>query len=535
MRRFIALAVIALFVTGAAPAAMASSDLATAVVYDPPVTGPVVDGFRPPITLYGAGNRGLDYATRPGDEVRAAADGFVTFAGQVAGALHVVVAHSDGVRTSYSFLAQVAVREGERVARGRALGRAGSSFHFGARVGGRYLDPSVLFGGVAVSDAIRLVADDGLPLDAHLDDRGLLAAVVVAAGGVVRPVAAVSARWAGTATSAVAATTAAGAVAGAVRLPPGLDVVAGAGWSSLAAVPSFVAGEECTRRDVPPPTLTARHVAVLVGGLGSSSGHASVLSVRAATLGYAAADVLQFSYRGGTTTTSTYAAADTTVDLRRSAARLRALLRAVTAAHPGVPLDVIAHSQGGLVARAALATGPVAGVAALITLGTPHHGAPLATAMAVTRRTVSGRAAQQGLRALTHSPLPVPSPGVAQLAETSDFVRWLDSVPLPEHVQVTSIAARGDLVVPSPRAWLEGADNVVVPVGGLDQHTTLPGSPAATREIALALAHRPPTCEGLVRRLADVVAGEIITQDEQLLTASLAAGAFAADGAMLGL
>src|SRR5687767_7874695 len=77
--------------------------------YQPPVDAEVVDGFRPPATRFGAGNRGLEYGTTPGTEVRAAADGRVTFAGSVAGTRHVTVLHDDGVRTSYSFLDRIEV------------------------------------------------------------------------------------------------------------------------------------------------------------------------------------------------------------------------------------------------------------------------------------------------------------------------------------------------------------------------------------------------------------------------------------------
>src|SRR5688572_15830060 len=72
--------------------------------YAPPVDAPVVDPFRPPAGPFGAGNRGLEYGTPPGTEVRAAADGTVVFAGSVAGTRHVTVKHADGLRTSYSFL-----------------------------------------------------------------------------------------------------------------------------------------------------------------------------------------------------------------------------------------------------------------------------------------------------------------------------------------------------------------------------------------------------------------------------------------------
>src|SRR5205085_1070721 len=79
------------------PAATAATAAAGADAgYRPPVDASVVDPFRPPPQPWAAGNRGLDYATRPGQEVRAAADGEVVFAGAVADSLHVVLLHPDG-------------------------------------------------------------------------------------------------------------------------------------------------------------------------------------------------------------------------------------------------------------------------------------------------------------------------------------------------------------------------------------------------------------------------------------------------------
>jgi murein DD-endopeptidase MepM/ murein hydrolase activator NlpD len=69
--------------------------------YVPPVDAPVVDPFRPPASAFGAGNRGLTYDLPSGTPVRASADGHVTYAGTVAGTLHVTVLHPDGLRTSY--------------------------------------------------------------------------------------------------------------------------------------------------------------------------------------------------------------------------------------------------------------------------------------------------------------------------------------------------------------------------------------------------------------------------------------------------
>src|SRR5690348_15131411 len=97
-------AVVALTLTAVSPPSAAAVP-PSRVSYVPPVDAPVVDPFRPPITPYGPGNRGLDYGTQPGDPVRASAEGEVIFAGQVGGTLHVTIRHADGLRTSYSFLA----------------------------------------------------------------------------------------------------------------------------------------------------------------------------------------------------------------------------------------------------------------------------------------------------------------------------------------------------------------------------------------------------------------------------------------------
>jgi murein DD-endopeptidase MepM/ murein hydrolase activator NlpD len=72
--------------------------------------------------------------------------------------LHVTIAHADGVRTSYSFLASIDVARGQTVEQGGVVGRAGDRFHFGARIGTVYVDPAVLFG--AGPTVVALVPHD---------------------------------------------------------------------------------------------------------------------------------------------------------------------------------------------------------------------------------------------------------------------------------------------------------------------------------------------------------------------------------------
>ncbi|MDQ6697436.1 MAG: peptidoglycan DD-metalloendopeptidase family protein [Actinomycetota bacterium] len=142
------------------PARVGTTDRAT-VTYRPPVDAPVTDPFRAPLTPYGPGNRGIDYATAPGTSVRAAADGTVAFAGPVAGGLHVTVLHADGIRTTYSFLAAIRVVRGEMVRGGDEVGVAGAMLHIGARRGDTYIDPASLWGRAAGPPAVRLVPLDG--------------------------------------------------------------------------------------------------------------------------------------------------------------------------------------------------------------------------------------------------------------------------------------------------------------------------------------------------------------------------------------
>jgi murein DD-endopeptidase MepM/ murein hydrolase activator NlpD len=115
--------------------------------YEPPVPGPITDHFDPPPCPWCTGNRGIDYATAPGQPVRASERGVVTFAGQVGGDLFVVVTHPDGLRTTSAYLASISVKIGQTVAKGDVLGLAASSLHFGVRRGDRYLDPELLLAG----------------------------------------------------------------------------------------------------------------------------------------------------------------------------------------------------------------------------------------------------------------------------------------------------------------------------------------------------------------------------------------------------
>ncbi len=110
----------------------------------PPVPGAVVAPFAP-VGQY-AGHWGVDLAVPLGGTVGAAGAGTVTFSGAIAGRLSLTINHGGGVRTSYSFLASLAVGRGAVVEAGRVVGTSGvhdgrPSVHVSLRLGERYLDP----------------------------------------------------------------------------------------------------------------------------------------------------------------------------------------------------------------------------------------------------------------------------------------------------------------------------------------------------------------------------------------------------------
>ncbi|PSJ26316.1 hypothetical protein B7P34_23615, partial [Streptosporangium nondiastaticum] len=119
--------------------------------------------WRPPPVPWAAGHRGVDLVARPGQAVRAAAPGTVSFAGTVAGRGVVSVKHpgtgDPPLRTTYEPVDAV-VKEGDEVAAGQVIGTlqagpflshclkgtggaagSGACLHWGLLRGKIYLDP----------------------------------------------------------------------------------------------------------------------------------------------------------------------------------------------------------------------------------------------------------------------------------------------------------------------------------------------------------------------------------------------------------
>lgn len=109
---------------------------------------PIVRRFDRPVHDWLPGHRGVDLGGAAGQPVLAAGDGFVVFAGEVAGKPVVSVEHEGGLRTTYEPV-RASVTVGRKVFRGEVIGAleaghpgcAAACLHWGLRRGRDYLDP----------------------------------------------------------------------------------------------------------------------------------------------------------------------------------------------------------------------------------------------------------------------------------------------------------------------------------------------------------------------------------------------------------
>jgi murein DD-endopeptidase MepM/ murein hydrolase activator NlpD len=120
--------------------------------FDLPVGGRLTSGYGTrmhPLLGHARFHRGIDLAAAAGTPVRAAAAGEVVRTGWRGGyGRQVVLAHGQGLATSYAHLSRIAARVGERVTRGQVIGFVGSSglstgphVHFEVARNGRAIDP----------------------------------------------------------------------------------------------------------------------------------------------------------------------------------------------------------------------------------------------------------------------------------------------------------------------------------------------------------------------------------------------------------
>lgn len=532
----------------AAMSADAPGASAAAPLWSPPVEGEVVGGFDPPASRFGSGHRGADFSASAGTSVRSVGPGVVVFAGRVGNSNHVVVAHAGGLRTSYSYLASVAVRRGQRVERGQVLGVAGGVgehhdggvVHLGLRLGEQYLDPLSLFRPAVPADVVRLAPVEER-FDLPAEERAARRDIGALVGALARaPISAASAGFG--AGASLLGGVGAGARAVSAEVAEGVGVLGEAARFTLGltwdwaqrdprvaftgAVGGAIADWWAERRrctdavdlGVKPISGTG-HLLVRVAGVGSTSEKSAISKLPVDDLGYRPGEVFDFSY-AGPTPGAPYEAADTFEGILRAAQLLAAQLEAIGRREPGREIDLVAHSQGGLVVRAYLelfydpTDADVPPLGRVVTLASPHKGAPLATAAWAVRGSRSGAEALHALERLVPLP-PGSSASIGDLREGAPLLRELDARALPDQIELRTVGATDDVIVPAGASTFDGASShaIVVPKGWND-HAAITSDPRGVRAVGLALEGRAPPCAGLITHVRAGVVSKVATDAE---------------------
>lgn len=130
-----------------------------------PVDRPISDPFRPPECRWCSGNRGVEFAALPGDEVRSVTDGTVWFHGVVGGIGYLTVLVEGRAISLLVTLGGIEVSQrrprGSSLRAGEPVGLATGSVHLGVRVNSEYVDPALwLFAGTG---QVRLAPVGGSP------------------------------------------------------------------------------------------------------------------------------------------------------------------------------------------------------------------------------------------------------------------------------------------------------------------------------------------------------------------------------------
>jgi triacylglycerol lipase len=154
-------------------------------------------------------------------------------------------------------------------------------------------------------------------------------------------------------------------------------------------------------------------------------------------------------------------------DIRRSAFLIHRKIERILAQTPSQKIDIIGHSMGGLIGLYYVKKlGGHARVRKLIMMGTPLRGTWAALAGVVT--------------------LGLWSTSSWQLLPRSRFLDELAQGPIPPGVEVSTIAAARDWVVPLSTTRIQGANSMTVPLG----HSSLVVSEEVYRRVVNTL--RPP-------------------------------------------
>lgn len=300
-----------------------------------------------------------------------------------------------------------------------------------------------------------------------------------------------------------------------------------------------------------PPPPPNDNIVVAVAGIGShtdvkDSGEieaaASIYDTDFRTLGYPEENIFHFSYegienRGGTgpyRLHAPYEKEDTYEDIEVSAKKLALQIEEIHRRYPDKKIDIVAHSQGGLVSaqyistfyRPEDATRPQ--IEHFVTVSTPHQGADAARLGPLLRASPLGRRKLAALKEISGmTGLPDPTvPSAMQMAEGSSFIKDLNQNWDPGKVDTTTIGTTFDFVVTAQHSHLGGSRIYTADLpwnaSPLKAHSEVTTARSTKQIVYGALADDPLQCTALRDTVANVGVGPALSLVEDSLVLLLA-------------
>jgi murein DD-endopeptidase MepM/ murein hydrolase activator NlpD/pimeloyl-ACP methyl ester carboxylesterase len=301
------------------------------------------------------------------------------------------------------------------------------------------------------------------------------------------------------------------------------------------------------------PTAPNDHLVVAVAGITTQTQSRDRLSALYQdalwrSLGFNEGDVFYYSYRGlpGTSQKTPptaegpfglhdpYSKDDTYRRIELSARALERQIAEIHKQHPDREIDLVAHSQGGVVAQYYLtylydtkrSQGPK--VRNFVSISSPHRGADGARGFSMLNDGFADRAVYPIIERVTEAQgLPAGSaPSSRQLNPDSEFMRRLVRDWNPSKVKTTNIATPFDLAVMPQMTRLPGARHFTAWVdlkrGSLTKHHSLVVNDPSTKELIYnALRATPSRCTGFLNAVADRNTGPFVTAAQLGLLSAL--------------
>lgn len=285
-------------------------------------------------------------------------------------------------------------------------------------------------------------------------------------------------------------------------------------------------------KSLPPPN---NNIVVAIAGIGSSTKVRDGKIVPAATiyemdwgsLGYKPEQIYNFSYKGVENRGgdgpyrlhAPYSKEDTYKDIADAAVVLAEQVHEVRAKNPEKRVDLVAHSQGGLVAQYFISflsdpddTDSLQ-LDHFVTIASPHRGADAAQIGTLLADNPKSLSDLDALAARTGLP-PASAESATQLSEGSTFLADLNAHWDADKVKTTTIGASFDYVVTAPHTRLPGATHYTADLSwgeALNSHSGIVNSTSTKSYLYSALADRKMACTALRDAFAEQGTGALIS------------------------